>query len=56
MASFVYGNALKAAFNKEIDFDSDTIKVMLLTSSYTPNQDSHDYLDDVVSNEVSGTG
>lgn len=56
MASFIYGNALKAAFNKEIDFDSDTIKVMLLTSAYTPNQDTHDYLDDVVANEVSGTG
>jgi hypothetical protein len=56
MASKVYGNALKAAFNKEIDFDSDTIKVMLLNSAYTPNQDSHDYLDDVVANEVTGTG
>lgn len=56
MASKVYGNALKAAFNKEIDFDSDTIKVILLTSAYTPNQDTHDYLDDVVANEVSGTG
>lgn len=33
-----------------------TIKVMLLTSSYTPNQNAHDYVDDVVANEVSGTG
>lgn len=56
MASKVYGNALKAAFNKEVDYDTDTIKVMLLTSAYTPNQDSHDYLDDVVANEVTGTG
>jgi hypothetical protein len=56
MASKVYGNALKAAFNKEIDWDTDTIKVMLLSSAYTPNQDTHDYLDDVVANEVSGTG
>jgi hypothetical protein len=56
MASKVYGNALKAAFNKEVDFDSDTIKVMLLSSAYTPNQDTHDYLDDVVGNEVTGTG
>jgi len=29
---------------------------MLLSSAYTPNQDSHDYLDDVVANEVTGTG
>ena len=56
MASKVYGNAIKAAFNKEIDWDSDTIKVLLVSSAYTPNQDSHDYLDDVVANEVSGTG
>ena len=56
MASKVYGNAIKAAFNKEIDWDSDTIKIMLLSGAYTPNQDAHDYLDDVVSNEVTGTG
>lgn len=50
-----YGNAFKAAFNKEIDFNSDTIKVMLCSSSYTPNQDTHDYKDDVT-NEVAGGG
>lgn len=56
MASKMYGNFLLKALNKEVDFDSDTIKVALLSSSYTPNQDSHDYWDDVSSNEVSGTG
>ena len=56
MATKLYGSLGKAMFNKEVDFDSDTIKVMLLTSAYTPNQDTHDYLDDVVANEVSGTG
>lgn len=56
MASKVYGNAPKAAFNKEIDWDSDTIKVALLSSAYTPNQDGHDYYDDVVANEVTGSG
>jgi hypothetical protein len=29
---------------------------MLLESGYTPNQDTHDYVDDVVANEESGTG
>ena len=52
----LYGSFLGKALNKEVDWDSDTIKVMLVTSSYTPNQDTHDYLDDVVANEVSGTG
>lgn len=56
MAAKLYGSVFAKAFNKEIDFDTDTIKVMLLTSSYTPNQDTHDYLDDVVANEVTGTG
>lgn len=56
MASKLYGNFLLKALNKEVDFDSDTIKVALLTSSYTPNQDTHDYFNDVSSNEVTGTG
>lgn len=56
MPSKLYGNFLAKALNKEVDWDSDTIKVALLTSSYTPNQDTHDYYDDVSANEVSGTG
>jgi len=51
-----YGSLITKAFNKEVDFDTDTIKVALVSSSYTPNQDTHDYWDDVSSNEVSGTG
>lgn len=51
-----YGNLAKAAFNKEVDWDTDDIKVMLVSSSYSPNQDTHDYLDDVTAFEVSGTG
>jgi hypothetical protein len=56
MASKLYGQFVQAAFNKEIDFDSDTIKVALLTNAYTPDQDAHNYFDDVVANEVTGTG
>lgn len=51
-----YGSLITKAFNKEIDFDSDTIKVALLSSSYTPNQDTHDYWDDVSTYQVTGTG
>ena len=54
MASKLYGQFLQKALNKEVDFDSDTIKVALLTSSYSPNQDTHDYFDDVNTYEVSG--
>ena len=56
MASKLYGNFLLKALNKEVDFDTDTIKVALLTSSYTPNQDTHDYFNDVSTYEVTGTG
>jgi hypothetical protein len=56
MPSKLYGNFLAKALNKEVDWDSDTIKVALLSSSYTPNQDTHDYYDDVSTFEVSGTG
>lgn len=56
MASKMYGQFLAKALNKEVDFDSDTIKVALVSSAYTPNQDTHDYWDDVVANEVAGSG
>ena len=56
MAGKLYGLVMKAAFNKEIDFDTDNIKVALVSSGYTPNQDTHDYWDDVKANEVSGAG
>lgn len=56
MASKLYGQFLSQALNKEIDWDTDTIKVALLSNGYTPDQDAHNYLDDVVSFEVTGTG
>lgn len=49
-----FGLFFKSAFNKEIDLDSDTIKVMACTSSYAPNVDTHRYKSDVT-NEISGT-
>ena len=50
-----YGQVFKSAFNKEIDWDSDAIKVMLTTSAYTPDQDAHQYKSSVT-NEVAATG
>lgn len=46
---------VSATAARRFDWDNDTIKCMLCTSSYTPNQDTHDFKDDVT-NEVSGTG
>jgi hypothetical protein len=38
-----------------IDFDTDSFKIELVTSSYTPNKDTHTKRSDVT-NEISGTG
>lgn len=49
----VYGLAIKSIVNKEVDWDSDTIKAALCTSSYSPNQDTHQYASSLT-NELSG--
>lgn len=51
----LYGNFLKCALNKEIDWDTDVIKLMLCTA-LTIDQDGDIYLADVVRTEASGTG
>ena len=58
MANAVYNSYKKAALDADIDLVNDTIKVMLVTSDYTPDVDSHDHKDDIdaLSVEVSGTG
>lgn len=40
---------------RRVDWVSDTIKVALTTSTYVPDQDVHDFFNDVT-NEVTGTG
>lgn len=55
MPTFAYGNLLVKMANKEIDLDTDQIKAMLTTSTYTPNRDTHAYKSDVT-NEITGTG
>lgn len=51
----MYGNALLKALNKEVNYVSDTIKVMLCSSTYVPDQDAHIYKSSVT-DEVVGTG
>ena len=55
MASLIYNSAIDEMARADIDFEVDTFKAMLVTSSYTPNKDTHDFRDDVT-NEASGTG
>lgn len=51
----VYGLAIQSLTSKLADLGTDTLKVMLLTSVYTPNQGTHQYQSDLT-NEVTGTG
>lgn len=55
MASLIYNSALRDEATGAIDYDTDTFYVMLVTSTYTPNKDTHTKRSDVT-NEVSGTG
>jgi len=55
MASLIYNSAIDDMARNNIDFDTNTFKAMLVTSSYTPNKDTHDKRDDVT-NEVAATG
>lgn len=55
MASLIYNSAIDDMARGLIDFDTDTVKAMLVTLSYTANKDTHDRRDDIT-NEVSGTG
>lgn len=54
MASFIYNKGKYEILNGNIDFKSDSFKVALVTSSYTPDKDAHDNWEDIT-NEASGS-
>ena len=53
MASLIYNKFLD--YLASADISDDTFKVALVTSSYSPDKDTHEHFDDIT-NEVSGTG
>lgn len=55
VTTFWYGKAFLSILNKEVDWMADDIGVSLHTSLYVPNQDTHDYYNDV-NNEVGDSG
>jgi hypothetical protein len=55
MIAKLYGRFPAKLANGEIDWDTHTIKVALCTSAYTPDQDFHEYFDDIT-NQITGTG
>ena len=55
MASLIFNKAIDANARGLVDYDTDTFYVMLVTSAYTENKDTHDFRSSVT-NEVVGTG
>ena len=55
MADLIYNSFKADVSNGLIDLTDDTIKILLVTSSYTPDIDAHTRRSDVT-NEVVGTG
>jgi len=55
MADVIYNSFKQKIMDGSIDLGNDTIKVALVTASYTPDQDNHEDFADIT-NEVSGTG
>jgi hypothetical protein len=54
MASLIYNSAVDDMARGAIDADTDTFKVMLVTSAYSPNKDT-DLKRSAVTNEVTVT-
>jgi hypothetical protein len=55
LANAIYNSFKRDVMNGSLDLDTDTINVMLVTATYTPNIDTHTKRSDVT-NEVTGTG
>lgn len=51
----LYGKFFNTLSAKDVDLDADSIKGMLCTSTYTPDQDTHEFKNSVT-NEVTGAG
>lgn len=56
VVAYWYAGAFLQAFDKEIDFLADDIAVSLHTSSYVPNQDTHDYFNDLTNQLSTANG
>ena len=52
MSNFVYSKTKEAILNGEINFSSDSFKVLLLNTNYTVNQNSHQFLSDIPSSSI----
>lgn len=58
MANAIYNTFKKCIMDGTHDLDDagQTVKCMLVSSGYTPDVDTHDFIDDVNPYEITGTG
>lgn len=60
MASIVYSNWLLKGYDASTKINlasgGDTLKIALVTSTYAPNQATHDFFDDVTNETIGSTG
>lgn len=57
VTTYWYAKAFIATFNKEVDYQSGAkINDVLCSSSYTPNQDTHDFFNDVTNQLSTANG
>lgn len=52
MANFVYKKAKQAILNGQFNFSADSFRVSIINNSYTPNENSHEFLSDIPSASV----
>jgi hypothetical protein len=56
VTAYWYAGAFIQAFDKEFDFLADDMAISLHTSSYVPNQDTHDYFNDLTNQLSTANG
>jgi hypothetical protein len=52
---YIYNQFLNTIANQEINLDGDDLRVMLVSSSYSPSREAHKYKDNV-DGEITGAG
>ncbi len=56
VTAFWFVNAFETSFNKEVDYLADEIPVTLHTVTYSPNQDDHDFFNDLTNQLATSNG
>ena len=53
MANFVYKKAKEAILNGQFNFSSNNFKVLLLKNTYSPNENTDQFISDIQSSDIS---